>query len=153
MSTRTRTTLAAALALALAGTAAVAQDTTPNVYPTQAMPSASNPMSSNPNQQSVTLPTKQSGIPDQTAPLEVNRANPPPANPLSSPQFTRFEQLDSDRDGLVARSEADAELALSFGQWDADGDGKLSRAEYARFRTDKTDYARLKTGPKPPDKF
>lgn len=55
---------------------------------------------------------------------------PPPA------EITRY--ADDNRDGQVTRQEAEADPALVrvFGQYDADDDGALNRAEFARLEED-----------------
>ena len=46
-----------------------------------------------------------------------------------------FEEIDSDRNGAISRSEATAraELVVNFGQIDSDGDGTLSVDEYSAY--------------------
>lgn len=55
---------------------------------------------------------------------------PPPA------EITRY--ADENRDGRVTRQEAEADPALArvFGQYDADDDGALNRAEFAQLEED-----------------
>lgn len=45
----------------------------------------------------------------------------------------KFQQLDADQDWSISRSEAagDSEFAAVFASVDADGDGKVSKAEYS----------------------
>jgi hypothetical protein len=147
------TALAAGMLLALG---AAAQDANPIVNPTQAMPSASNPMSSNPSEQRSTMgrtPFNPSIPPDEVGPNELNRPSRAPMTALNlSSTASKFDALDRNHDGQISRSEADAELALGFASFDADGDGLLSRAEFARLRTEKVARARS-SDPREPDRF
>ena len=58
----------------------------------------------------------------------------------STPPLARadFVALDRNRDGYVSRVEAngDREIAKRFAQFDTDGDGRLSEAEYVRAKED-----------------
>lgn len=61
----------------------------------------------------------------------------PPENvgkPIGQPD-AGFEQLDGNRDRRLSRTEAKAsmELTARFAEFDANGDGALSREEYATF--------------------
>ena len=148
-------TLGAGLLLALC---ASAQDTNPIVNPTQAMPSASNPMSSNPSEQrstmgrSTTNPVLPLIPPDESSSPEINRPGRAPSTAMNTTSTaTRFDMLDRNRDGQISRDEADAELSLGFASADTDGDGALSRGEFARLRTEKV--ARSKADPREPDRF
>jgi hypothetical protein len=155
MSKLTISLLGAGLLLALG---AAAQDTNPIVNPTQAMPSASNPMSSNPSEQrstmgrSTTNPLLPLIPPDQLSNPEINRPSRAPSTAMNlTTTASRFELLDRNHDGQITQAEADAELSLSFATADANGDGTLSRDEYARLRTEKV--ARGKADPREPDRF
>lgn len=43
----------------------------------------------------------------------------------------QFEKLDKNGDGVLLPEEADGALSVEFGQADTNGDGGLSRSEYA----------------------
>jgi hypothetical protein len=56
-----------------------------------------------------------------------------------------FGELDRDRDGHLAREEVPASLDLSrtYANYDLDGDGKLSRAEFDKYKQWKETLARM----------
>ncbi len=72
--------------------------------------------------------------------MQTSEAASTPVDPAAfpvgeAPRKPTWDELDTDRDGLVSQSEAaaDAELARIFDQADADADGKLSKDEYRAF--------------------
>lgn len=76
----------------------------------------------------------------------------PPENvgkPIGQPD-AGFEQLDGNRDRRLSRAEAKAsmELTARFAEFDADGDGFLSRDEYAAFGREPSTGARPAPAPR-----
>ena len=71
--------------------------------------------------------------------MQTSESASTPITPMvpagEAPRKTTWDQLDTDRDGLVSQAEAsaDTELARIFSQADADADGKLSKDEYRAF--------------------
>lgn len=65
-----------------------------------------------------------------------------PAAPQSIP---RFEALDRNHDGILARDEVPADLDLSrtYANYDLNGDGKLTRDEFAKYKQWKDELARM----------
>jgi hypothetical protein len=55
-----------------------------------------------------------------------------------------FDQLDKNHDGVLLPDEAEDQLSVEFSEADVNGDGGLSRSEYAA-------AARLGSGPKQED--
>ena len=78
----------------------------------------------------------------------------PPENvgkPIGQPD-AGFEQLDGNRDRRLSRTEAKAstELTARFAEFDANGDGVLSREEYAAFGREPPAGARPSPAAAPP---
>lgn len=48
---------------------------------------------------------------------------------------TMFTSLDADQDGVIGprEAEANADVAMSFGELDSNGDGQLSAEEFSKF--------------------
>jgi hyperosmotically inducible periplasmic protein len=69
------------------------------------------------------------------APLWAQPAGEPPA--AATPR-TDFAALDKNKDGYLSKLEAagDREIAKRFSSFDADGDGRLSEAEYVYAKQD-----------------
>ena len=61
------------------------------------------------------------------------------------PVATAFRELDLDRDGSISPLEAGDDLTGGFAHWDSDGSGKLSRAEFDRYRSERAALARGRT--------
>ena len=70
---------------------------------------------------------------------EVHFYGPAPA------ASSTFEDFDLNRDGALSPFEAGEDLSADFAAWDSDGDGKISRAEYAHYRSDRGTLARNRT--------
>ena len=58
------------------------------------------------------------------------QAGAPAEDPTTAPS-PEMLKLDKDGDGVVSRKEADAKLAKSWDQWDANQDGVIDAAEFA----------------------
>ncbi len=71
----------------------------------------------------------------QTSEAASTQVDPAVPTVGETPRKPTWDELDTDRDGLVSQAEAaaDAELARIFDQADADADGKLSKDEYRSF--------------------
>ncbi len=68
----------------------------------------------------------------------------PPIDPTPITQdVPTFEQLDADRDGMIAKAEvpADHELTTLFASFDNDGDENLSRTEFDEYATEDEEEA------------
>lgn len=78
---------------------------------------------------------QQADVLQQTSEAASTQIGPTTAPTGETPRKPTWDELDTDRDGLVSQSEAagDAELARIFSQADADADGKLSKDEYRAF--------------------
>lgn len=65
----------------------------------------------------------------------ANEPQPPVDPTMTTEAQPTFEQLDSNRDGQVAKAEvpADHELTTLFASFDDDGDEMLSRTEYDEY--------------------
>ena len=73
----------------------------------------------------------------------ANEPQPPVDPTMTTEAQPTFEQLDSNRDGQVAKSEipADHELTTLFASFDDDGDEMLSRAEFDEYATEDEEEA------------
>ena len=73
----------------------------------------------------------------------ANEPQPPMDPQMTTEAQPTFEQLDTNRDGQVAKSEipADHELTTLFASFDNDGDEMLSRTEFDEFATEDEEEA------------
>ena len=112
--------VAAGVALALAAGTAAAQSGTSQ--PPESPPTAVPPTSAPP--------------PDQQAtPAAVPPADA--AKPMPTATASTFEDLDQNKDSGLGKDEVIADLTLSnsFATYDTNGDGKLNREEYAKYKS------------------
>jgi hypothetical protein len=102
-------------------------------------------------------PAENESIP-QPPMLKAQAAGLPP-RPDATVSFQRsaaptaFDDLDVNGDGSISPLEAGNELADGFATWDSNGDGRVSRAEYARYRSDRGTLARRKQDSDARDRF
>src|SRR5205085_943457 len=82
---------------------------------------------------------------DQPAQPATPRAAAAARSDVAAAAPATFEALDADHDGSLARAEIPGtlDLARNYANYDLDGDGKLSRDEYARYRVWKLELARM----------
>jgi hypothetical protein len=73
----------------------------------------------------------------------ANEPQPPVDPQMTTEAQPSFEQLDTDRDGQVAKSEvpADHELTTLFASFDNDGDENLSRTEFEEYASEDEEEA------------
>ena len=73
----------------------------------------------------------------------ANEPQPPMDPQMTTEAQPTFEQLDTNRDGQVAKSEipADHELTTLFASFDNDGDEMLSRTEFDEYATEDEEEA------------
>ena len=73
----------------------------------------------------------------------ANEPQPPVDPQMTTEVQPTFEQLDTNRDGQVAKSEvpADHELTTLFASFDNDGDEMLSRTEFDEYATEDEEEA------------
>ena len=73
----------------------------------------------------------------------ANEPQPPVDPQMTTEAQPTFEQLDTNRDGQVAKSEvpADHELTTLFASFDNDGDEMLSRTEFDEYATEDEEEA------------
>jgi hypothetical protein len=73
----------------------------------------------------------------------ANEPQPPVDPTMTTEAQPTFEQLDSNRDGQVAKAEipADHELTTLFASFDDDGDQMLSRTEFDEYATEDEEEA------------
>jgi Ca2+-binding EF-hand superfamily protein len=69
-----------------------------------------------------TPPAQQPTPPQSTAPVDSNKAV----------LDARFDAMDANHDGFLAKDEVtkDRQLSQNFAIWDTNGDGKISRSEF-----------------------
>src|SRR5205823_5784207 len=92
-----------------------------------------------------------------TTPHDVAASPPtstsPPAKPMAAiSKAPKFEDLDLNHDGSIQRNELSATMDADsmLLKYDRNGDGKLSRGEYASYLADRRAYARMKAASTPP---
>ena len=73
----------------------------------------------------------------------ANEPQPPVDPQMTTEAQPTFEQLDTNRDGQVAKPEvpADHELTTLFASFDDDGDQMLSRTEFEEYETEDEEEA------------
>jgi hypothetical protein len=128
--------VAAGVALALAAGAAVAQSGTSQ--PPESPPTAVPPTSAPPPDQQA-APSAVPPASSTPTPATQSSSAVPPAAAAPAPVATAstFEDLDQNKDSGLGKDEviADMTLSSSFATYDSDGDGKLNREEYAKYKS------------------
>jgi Ca2+-binding EF-hand superfamily protein len=92
-------------------------------------------MAASDTQQAVTAPPP----PVPAAPAPVVEPVVTVTSSPGDPTRTHFTATDANSDGAIdpAEAAADTGLAAAFGDYDKDGDGRLSMAEYKRWRDER----------------
>ena len=131
--------VAAGVALALATGTAAAQSGTSQ--PPESPPTAVPPTSAPPPDQQAT-PAAVPPAPSSSTPAPQSSSAVPPADaakpmPTATATASTFEDLDQNKDSGLGKDEVIADLTLSnsFATYDTNGDGKLNREEYAKYKT------------------
>ena len=129
--------VAAGVALALAAGTAAAQSGTSQ--PPESPPTAIPPTSAPPPDQQATPAAVPPASSTSTPATQSSSAVPPAdaAKPMPTATAGTFDDLDQNKDSGLGKDEviADMTLSSSFATYDSDGDGKLNREEYAKYKS------------------